>query len=66
MRNSCTSVFPNTFAWEQRERNKIKRQTKKVRRDARVYKEAKQARKKRNPDCLSHPNQNVLLINKIL
>ena len=29
MGNSCKSVFPNTRAWEQQERNKIKKQTKK-------------------------------------
>ena len=34
MGSSCTSVFPNTLAWEQQERNKIKKQTKKVRREA--------------------------------
>ena len=34
MRNSCTSVFPNTRAWEQQERNKIKKLTKMARRDA--------------------------------
>ena len=30
MGNSCTSVFPNTRSWEQQERNKIKKQTKKI------------------------------------
>ena len=34
MGNSCTSVFPNTCAREQQELNKIKKQTKKVRREA--------------------------------
>ena len=29
--NSCKSAFPNTRAWEQQERNKIKKQMKKVR-----------------------------------
>ena len=29
-----TRVFPNTHAWEQQELNKIKKQTKKVRREA--------------------------------
>ena len=41
MKNSCTSVFPNTRAWEQQERNKTKKQTKKARREAWVWKEAK-------------------------
>ena len=41
------SVFPNTYAWEQQERNKIKKQTKKVRSEAGVQKEAKQAQKKK-------------------
>ena len=31
MGNSCTSVFPNTRAWEQQEQDKIKKQTGKVR-----------------------------------
>ena len=46
MGNSCTSVFLNTRTWEQQERNKKNKPTKKVRREALVYKEAKQARKK--------------------
>ena len=33
MGNSCTSVFKNTRAWEQQEKNKIKKQAKKVRRE---------------------------------
>ena len=47
------------------ERNKTKRQTKTVRREALVWKEAKRARKKTSPDGLSHPNQNTIIINKI-
>ena len=46
MRNSCTSVFPNTWAWEQQEWNKIQKQMKKVGREAWVIKEVKRARKK--------------------
>ena len=38
--------FPNTQAWEQQERNKTKKQTKKVRREVGVWKEAKWAKKK--------------------
>ena len=37
--NLCTSVFPNTYAWEQQEWNKIQKQLKKVRREAWVWKE---------------------------
>ena len=44
--NSCTSVFPNTHAWEQQEWNKIMKQTKKVR-EAWVWKKGKRARKKK-------------------
>ena len=65
MGNSRSSVFPNTYAWEQQELNKIKKQTKKVRREACVWKEAKRARKKTSPDGLSHPNQNTIIINII-
>ena len=39
------SVFKNTHAWGQQERNKIKN----VRREVRVRKEAKGARKKEDP-----------------
>ena len=49
MGNLCTSVFPNTHAWEQHERNNTKTQTKKVRREAWVWKEAKRARIKEVP-----------------
>ena len=28
MRNSCTSVFPNTSAWEKQERNKTEKDKK--------------------------------------
>ena len=37
MGNSCTSVFPNTGARQQQEWNKIKKQTKTVRREAWVW-----------------------------
>ena len=47
--NSYTSVFPNTRAWEQQDWNKIKKQTKKVRIEAWVWKEAMRARKKKVP-----------------
>ena len=48
MRNSCTSVFPNTCAWEQQERNKTEKE-KKIRRDACAWKEVKRARKNAVP-----------------
>ena len=57
MWNTCMSVLPNTRAWEQEERNKIREQTKKVR----EWKELKQAQK----NGLSLPNQNTIIINKI-
>ena len=47
MGNLCTSVFPNTYAWEQQELNKMKKRTKKVRREAIEWKEIKRARKKK-------------------
>ena len=65
MGNSYTSVFPNNYAWEQQEWNKIKKQTKEVRRETWVWKKAKRARKKRSPDGLSHPNQHTIIMNKI-
>ena len=34
---SCTSIFPNTHTWEQQKQNKIKKQIKKVRREAWVW-----------------------------
>ena len=65
MRNSCTSVSPNTRAWEQQERNKIKKRTKKVIREA-EYRKKQSRREKKNPHCLSHPtNENIIIINKI-
>ena len=41
--DSCKSVFPDTHAWEQQERNKTKKQTKMARREARVWKEVHKA-----------------------
>ena len=58
---SQTLVHENSKEW-----NKIKKQTKKVRREAWVWKEAKRARKIRSPDRLSHPNQNIKIVNIIL
>ena len=61
--NSCTSVFPNTRAWEQQERNR--RRMQEVRREYR--KKQSRDEKKRSPYGLSHPNQNtIIIINKIL
>ena len=47
--NSCTSVFPNTHAWEQQEWNKTMRQRKTHRREAWVRKKAQRARIKEVP-----------------
>ena len=47
--NLLTSVFPNTRAWEQQERYIMKKQTKEVRLEAWVCKDAKRARKKGVP-----------------
>ena len=44
----------------------IKKQPKKVKREACEQKKAKQVRKIRYPNGLSHPNQNIIIINKIL
>ena len=57
MGNSCTSVFPNTRAWEQQERNKTKIHTKKVRREACVWKEKNRARKKDVPLAHHYPTR---------
>ena len=66
LRNSCTSVSPNGCTWEQQEWNKTKKQMKKVRRGAWVWKEAKHAwKKKESPDGLNYPNQNTIIINII-
>ena len=67
MGNSCTSAFPNTHAWEQQERNKIKRQTKMVRREARVWKEAKRERTKEDPTAIiSYPKYNNYKQNRVI
>ena len=34
MGNACTSVYPNTCAWEQQEQNKTKKHKKMARREA--------------------------------
>ena len=60
--DSCRNGFPNTRAWEQQEWNKIKKQTNK--RDVSVER-SEAGTKKRSPDCLSHPNQNTIIINII-
>ena len=46
MGNSCTSVFPNTGAWEQQDLNKTMGQTKTIRREALSMEKSKAARKK--------------------
>ena len=64
MWNSCKSVFPNTFAWEQQERNNVKKQTHTIRREAAGWEEVKRERKK-SPGGLSLPNLNTIIINII-
>ena len=64
MGNSCTSVFPNTRAWEQQEWNKIEKQTKTVRRVS--LERSKAGRKKTSPDGLSLPNQTKIIIINII
>ena len=59
-----SSVFPNTHAWEQQERNKTKRHTKMVRRGVGMERR-KAGTNKRSLDGQSHPNQNTIIINKI-
>ena len=57
---------PNTRAWEQQERNKIKKQTKEARREARVRKKSKAgAKEEKSPDGPipsqpQHNNRNIL------
>ena len=64
MGNSCTSVFPNTHEWEQQEQNKTKRQTKMVE-ERREYGKKQSWHDQKKSDGLSHPNQNIIIINKI-
>ena len=53
MRNSCSSIFPNTRASKEQEGNKIKhRRRQDERRD---YEKCKRARKKTSPGDLSYP-----------
>ena len=60
MGNSCTSVFPNTRAWEQQDWNKTVKQRKKVRREEWVWKEVQRTRKKKScPVTLSSPVTSV-------
>ena len=63
MGNSCTSVFSNTRAWEQRERNKKKKEDGKKRGVS--IERNKAGKKTKSPDGLSHPNQNTIIINII-
>ena len=70
MGNSCTSVFPNTSAWQQQEWNKTKRQTKNVRREAWVWKDVKRRHKKSRRPITTWSkyiinNHNVVLFYKI-
>ena len=60
-------VFFRTLAHgnSSNEIRQIKWQTKKVRREAWVWKEVKRGTKERSPDGLSQPNQNTILINII-
>ena len=49
MGNSCTSVFPNTLAWEQQERNKIKETAEEGRKRGVNIERSKAGTKKRSP-----------------
>ena len=64
MENSCMSVFPNTRTWEQQEWNKIKKLTKKVRREMWVWKEAKRAQKKKKTKYNNNNKHNLLVFYK--
>ena len=55
MGNSCTSVFPNTCAWEQQEWNKTKTDDEGKKRGVSM--------ERRSPDGPSHPNRNTIIIN---
>ena len=65
MGNSCTSVFPNTCAWEQQERSKTMRQTKTQKRGVSMEKSTA-GTNKRSPDGLSHPNRNTIITNNLV
>ena len=60
--NSCTSVFPNTRAWEQQERKETEVEGKKR---GVSMERCKAGTKKRSPDNLSHPDQNTIIIDII-
>ena len=62
MGNSCTSVFPNTSAWEQQERNKTKETDEDGKKRGSSMERSKAGTNKRSPDGLSHPNQNTIII----
>ena len=65
MGNSCTSVFPNTRAWEQQERNKTKKTDEDGKKRGVSMERSKAGTNKRSPDRLSHPNQKTIIISKI-
>ena len=65
MGNSCTSVFPNTHAWEQQERNKTKETDEDGKKRGVSMERSKAGTNKEVPNGLSHPNQNIIIISKI-
>ena len=70
MGNSCTSVFPNTHACEQQERNKTKRQTDGKKRGVSMER-SKAGTNKKSPDGhhiftkMQYNKHNLLVFNKI-
>ena len=57
--------FLKHSSMEQPERNKIKKQTKKVE-EIRKYRMKETGTEKKSPYGLSHPNQNIIIIIKVL
>ena len=59
------SIFPNTHAWEQQERNNKETDEEGKKRGV-IIERSKAGTKNRSPDGVSHPNQNIKIINKEL
>ena len=58
MGNSCKSVFQNTRAWKQQERNNTKKTDEEGKKRGVRMERSKAGAKERSPDGLSQPNQN--------
>ena len=65
MWNSCTSVFPNTLAWEQQELNDTETDELGKKKDVSMER-SQMGRKNRSLDGLSLPNQKTIIIIDII